>query len=190
MTVDRSEITEANILEDRTCARRGKLRSIGRSRPIQLRTCVRTPPGRAGSGQVRKIRRDGADRGGDRHLVVVQDDNQAVSPNSGVIQRFVSHARGQRAIPDNRDDIVIASAEIANDGHSERGRDRGRSVRGAEWIVFAFAAFGEAGQPTPRPQRVHSVATACQDLVRVGLVTHVPNETVLRGLENIMQGDS
>ena len=59
-------------------------------------------------------------------------------------------------------------------------------MRGAERIVFAFAALGEARKPATLPQRTDTVTTARDDLVRIGLVAHVPHQLVLRRVEHIM----
>lgn len=61
-------------------------------------------------------------------------------------------------------------------------------MRGAERVVGRFAAPRKAGDPVALPQPRHGLAPARQDLVRIGLVAHVPDEAVLRGIEDIMQG--
>ena len=59
---------------------------------------------------------------------------------------------------------------------------------GAERIVIAFGALGEAGQPAAGAQRADAVAAAGQDLVRIGLMADVPDQAVARGVEDVMQG--
>ncbi len=59
----------------------------------------------------------------------------------------------------------------------------------AERVVFAFRALGEAGQAAALAQRPDAVAAAGDDLVRIGLVAHVPDQAVARRVENIVQGD-
>ena len=62
-------------------------------------------------------------------------------------------------------------------------------MRSAERVVFAFGALGEAGQPALLAQRADAVAPAGQDLVRIGLVADVPDQTVVRRVEDIVQRD-
>ena len=62
-------------------------------------------------------------------------------------------------------------------------------MRGAERVVFALGALGEAGQAVAHPQRADAVAAAGEDLVRIGLVADVPDQAVLRGVEHVVQGD-
>jgi hypothetical protein len=60
-------------------------------------------------------------------------------------------------------------------------------MRGAEGVVFALGPLGEAGQAATLPQCPDAVAPAGQDLVRVGLMADVPDQTVVRCVENIME---
>ena len=62
-------------------------------------------------------------------------------------------------------------------------------MSGTEGVVFAFGAFGEARKPTALTQGADAVTTTCQNLVRIGLVAHVPDDLVVRCVEDVMQGD-
>ena len=53
----------------------------------------------------------------------------------------------------------------------------------AERVVGRFRALGEARQPFLLPDRAHALAASSQDLVRVALVRHVPDQLVARGVE-------
>ena len=52
-------------------------------------------------------------------------------------------------------------------------------MRGAERVVFALRALGETGEAAALSQGADAVAPAGQDLVRIGLVTDVPDQAVL-----------
>jgi hypothetical protein len=96
---------------------------------------------------------------------------------AGVVHRLIGHAGGHRAVADHGDDVVVASpAQVARDGHAEAGRDRGRGMGGAERVVFALGALGEAGEAAALAQRADAVAAAGEDLVRIGLVADVPDQ--------------
>ncbi len=60
---------------------------------------------------------------------------------------------------------------------------------GAEAIVFAFRAFGEAGQAAAGTYRPDPVAAAGENLVRVGLVADIPDQLVVRGIEDVVKRD-
>ena len=62
-------------------------------------------------------------------------------------------------------------------------------MRGAERVVFALGALGEAGQPAAHAQRADAVAPAGEDLVRIGLMADVPDEPVARRVEHVVQRD-
>ena len=83
--------------------------------------------------------------------------------------------------------LLFAAAQSRADRHAERGRDRGRGMRGAERIVFALGALGEAGKAAALAQRADAVAPAGQDLVRIGLMADVPDQAIARRVENIVQ---
>ena len=60
-------------------------------------------------------------------------------------------------------------------------------MRGAERVVFALGALGEAGQAAARAQGADAVAAAGQDLVRIGLVADVPDQPVAGRIEHVVQ---
>ena len=62
-------------------------------------------------------------------------------------------------------------------------------MRGAERVVFAFGALGEAGQAAALPQGADAVAPAGQYLVRIGLMAYIPDQTVARRVEHVVQRD-
>ncbi|MGY4607355.1 hypothetical protein ACVW16_005767 [Bradyrhizobium sp. USDA 4474] len=59
-------------------------------------------------------------------------------------------------------------------------------MRGAERIVVALGALGEAGQATAGAECADAVAPSGQDLVRVGLMADVPDQPVTRGIEDVV----
>ena len=56
-----------------------------------------------------------------------------------------------------------------------------------ERIVFAFGALGETIKAIGLPDLADAITAACQDLVRIGLMAHVPDQPVGRGVVDIMQ---
>src|SRR5260221_6247737 len=62
-------------------------------------------------------------------------------------------------------------------------------MRRAEWVIFALGALGEAGKSAALPQCSDAVAPFGEDLVRIGLMSHVPDQTVVGGVEDVMQRD-
>src|SRR6185295_7076749 len=69
------------------------------------------------------------------------------------------------------------------------GRDRRRGMRRAERVVLALGALGESGEPAAHAQGADAVAPPGEDLVRVGLMADVPDDAVVRRVEQVMQRD-
>ncbi len=139
--------------------------------------------------QFGKVAADGADRGADGHVVVVEDDQQVGVERAAVVEGFEGHAGAERAVADDGDDLSALAFELGGDGHAERGADRGAGVADAEGVVVALAALGKAGQAALLAHAVHALAPAGEDLVRVGLVADVPDDAIVRGVEDVMQAD-
>ena len=192
MAVDRADVIEAELLEQRAAgdvaarmldgAGDGAIERLRQVLRELLADVAQLQIG-AARGEPREIGRHGADRRRDRHVVVVEDDDQTLIVRAGVVHRLIGHAGGKRAVADHRDDVVLAAVEVARDRHAERGGDRGGGMRGAEGVVFAFGALGEAGQPSALAQRADAVAASGQDLVRIGLVADVPDQLVVGRIE-------
>ena len=163
----------------------GALAEIGR----QLLADVAQAEIGAPRGKPREIGAHRAGRRGDRHVVVVEDDDQPGVERAGIVHGLIGHAGRHGAVADDGDDIVPAALQIARHGHAEAGGDRGRGMRRAERIVFALAALGEAGQAAFLAKRADAVAAAGQDLVRIGLVADVPDQPIFRRVEDVVQGD-
>ena len=122
-----------------------------------------------------------------RAVVVVQDDEklQALLVDPRVVERLERHAAGKRPVADHGDvPAVFDSEKRVRHRHPESGRNRGRRVRSPEGVVLAFATLWKAGNPVVLTQRPHAVATSGEHFVGVGLVTHVPDDLVVRRVED------
>jgi hypothetical protein len=195
--VDRADVVEAELLEQGAAGGHAAgvfLGPLGHhlQRPRQVLGDVLAEPtgalvGPAGD-QPGEIGAEAADRRGDRHVVVVEDDDQLARGVGGVVHRLVGHAGAHRAVADHRDHRVVVAALIAGHGEAERRRDRGGGVGGAERVVFALGPLGEAGEAAALAQGADAAAPSGEDLVRVDLVADVPDEHVARGFEHMVQG--
>ena len=131
----------------------------------------------------------------DRHVVVVEDDQQIhVAHHARVVERLEGHAGTHRPVANHRHVAPAVGplilAQIARSHrHTQRRRNRGGRMGCAEGVVLALAAPRKAGQALVLAQRGHLVAPAGENLVRIGLVPHVPDQPVTRGVEHIVQRD-
>ena len=131
-----------------------------------------------------------AHRGRDGHIIVVENDRElALGRLDGVVHRLIGHAGAHCSVADHRHDAVGAALMVAGGAEAQSRGDGGRGVRGAEGVVFALRALGEAGQALALAQGADAVAAPGEDLVRIGLVAHVPDQNIVRSFINCVQGD-
>jgi len=62
-------------------------------------------------------------------------------------------------------------------------------MRGAERVIPALRALGEARKAAALTQGANAIATPGEDLMRIGLMPDVPDQTVARRVEHVVQGD-
>ena len=106
-----------------------------------------------------------------------------------MVQGFESLARRHRAVADHGDDAPLFAFVRGGERHAERGADRSARVADAERVVLAFEAARERREPALELDRLQPVAAAGQHLVRVGLVADVPDQAVVRRVEDVVQRD-
>ena len=124
---------------------------------------------------------------GDRHVVVVQDDQQIRRQRARVIQRLERHSRGESAVADDRHRPAVFPALRRRDRHAEGGADRGARVTDAEGVVLALAAGRKGREAAVLLDGVQQLAPAGEHLVRIRLVADVPHQPVVGRIENVMQ---
>jgi hypothetical protein len=98
------------------------------------------------------------------------------------------HAGGHSAVADDRDAVPLHALRAGSDRHAQRGRDRGRRMRGAEGVELAFAAPREAADAVILAQRRHAFPPSGKNLVCVGLVADVPHDAIVRRVVDAVQG--
>ena len=83
--------------------------------------------------------RQGTHRGGDRHVVVVEDNEQGgFGEMSGVVDRFQSHPTGKSTIADHGDALEVLTTIIPGHRHAQRCRNRRAGMASTEMIKVAF----------------------------------------------------
>ncbi len=142
-----------------------------------------------GRAQGRQVVGEPADGRGVGALVVVDDeDERAVLGLGDVVQRLPGHAAGQRTVTDHGDDVAVAPLQLVGLGDAVGpAEDRG-GVAVLDDVVLGLGLRGVAGQAALLLQP-GEVLPAGEQLVHVGLVARVPQDLVLRGLEDAVQGD-
>jgi hypothetical protein len=98
-------------------------------------------------------------------------------------------AGGHGAVPDHRHHAALDALPRGGEGHAQGGADGGAGVAHAEGIVGAFGALGKARGAVLLADPRQRISAPGEDLVAVALVAHVPHQSVIGGVEHIVQGD-
>jgi hypothetical protein len=106
-----------------------------------------------------------------------------------VVKRLVSDPAGEGGVTGDGDDVFPAARLIAGDGHAESRRERGAGVARAVAIVRAFGTQHEAVEASRRADRVEPILAAGQQLMHIGLVAYIKEETVVRSAKYAVQRD-
>src|SRR5687768_2768802 len=198
VSIDRTEVSEAKLLEEHAWSEK-RLHALfpflyeGRDAGALCRRCVQNSADGRTQAIVervalnrREILRHRADVRRDRHLVVVQHDDEVAPRCTGVVEALVRKPAGKRAITEYRDDLERFAVQIAAGRHSQSCRDRRGCVSGAERVELAFAALQKSGESVFLTQRLHAVISAGEKLVRISLVADVPDDLVSWRVEHRM----
>src|SRR3954452_12548745 len=105
-----------------------------------------------------------------------------------MIQGLESHATGDRAVANDCYDTAILATLRGRHGHAERGADRCRGMSDAKRVELALRASGKRSESAGLLDRVELLAAPGQNLVRIGLMAHVPHQPVVRRIEDVVQG--
>ena len=123
----------------------------------------------------------------DAHVIVVEDDQQIGVMHAAVVQRLEGHAGRHRTVADHGNGAAVLAFLLGRQGHAQGRRDAGGRVGRAESVVLALHALGKARQTTELAQRTHAITATGQDLVRIGLVAHIPDDAVIGRVEHRVQ---
>ena len=130
-----------------------------------------------------QVLRQRPDRRADRHLVVVEHDQQLALPMADVVEGLEREARQQRRVADDDRDPLERVAQVARRREALRDRQPGARVPAVEHVVRRLGAAREPADAVDLAQRVEPLEAPRQQLVRVGLVPGVPDDVVARRLE-------
>ena len=135
-----------------------------------------------------EIELEGADVGADGHLVVVEDHDQGRAQVPGLVHRLEGDAAGQRPVAEHADDVAVRhTGELGGLDEPQPVADGRRRVAGTDDVVRRLAAIGKAGDPPVLADGAERVTAAGEQLVGVALVTHVPDDLVVRALQHAVQ---
>jgi hypothetical protein len=132
---------------------------------------------------------EGPHVGVDAHVVVVEDHQEALGLQiARLVQPLEGEAGGHGAVSNDGDAGVVLVLEVAGLRHAEHRGDAGAGVAGTEVVVGALVPLQEAGETVVLAEGGEAPHAAGEDLVRIGLVAHVPDNAVLEKVEVVKQG--
>jgi len=142
-----------------------------------------------GGGNIGEIFLQGAYVGVDAHAIVIQDDEQVGIGDTGVVHAFEGQAGGHGAISDDGYGLAIHLPLIfSGHSHAKGGADGGGGMAYPKCIILTFRASWKSTQPIVLSVGTEIIPAACEDLVAIGLVSYVPYELVVGGIEDVVKG--
>ncbi len=129
-----------------------------------------------------QVLRERPDGRADRHLVVVEHDEQLRLALADVVEGLEREAAHHRGVPDDDRDPLQAVADVARLGEPFGDRQPGPGMAAVEDVVGRLRATREAADAVELAKRPEPLESAGQELVRVGLVAGVPDDLVARRL--------
>jgi len=122
----------------------------------------------------------------DGHLIVIED-HQHIGPFvPRVSQGLEGHAAGDGAVAYHGDNFARYALLPGGQRHAHRGGDAGGGVADAKGVVLALGALGESRQPAGLSHAMHLLHAAGEDFMGIGLVAHVPYDTVKGGVVDMV----
>ena len=203
MTVNRSEIADAQILEE-TSRLHGVFRSVldlqeqftktrtqnarqARHQAIQVRTHLVVNRVRNHAVQVLA---EPAHVWRNAHPVIVQDDGHVLLGGAHIVERFVRHTARHGTIANDSNHVIVTVETVTRNSKAKSRRNRSRSMPGTEAVIDALVPFEEAGNTALLAQSIETVVAAGQQFVHVRLVPHVPDNLVVGRIEHIVKRKS
>jgi hypothetical protein len=136
-----------------------------------------------------EVLRQRADRRADRHLVVVENDEQLRLALADVVQRLQAQATRDGGVADDDGNPLHAVAQVTRGREALADRQAGPGVTAVEDVVLGFAASREAADPAELAKRAKSLEPSGEQLVGIRLMAGVPDDPVARRLEEPVERD-
>ena len=107
---------------------------------------------------------------------------------SGQVQAFEGLARGQGAVTDDGQHMLLAAGQVTGHGHAKGRGDGCGGMPHPKAVIRALTAARKARKASQGTQGVELGGASGQQLVGVGLMSHVPDDLVLLHIEGMQQG--
>ena len=124
-----------------------------------------------------------------RHIVVVEDDEHIVGRRRHVVEPLKGQTAAHGSVADDSHDMAVAMPALTRrHSHTQSGGDAVGSMAAGEGIIFTLQRCREGTDAAKLAVGAEAVAAAGENLMAIGLVTHIPDDTVVGSVEDIVQG--
>ena len=106
---------------------------------------------------------------------------------TGVVDRLQCHPAGQGSIPDHSDALEILTTVVSGKGHAQGRGNRCTGVPSTEVVEGTFATFEITGDTILLSEGVEVVEATGDQLVRVGLVAHIPDDPISVEIQGLIK---
>jgi len=124
-----------------------------------------------------------------RHLVIVEDYQHIRTYMTSMGQRFKCHPAGDGTITDNGYSLALYALLLGSKRHAQGSGYTGGRVAHAKGVIGTLVPFWKSRKATGSAQIVHFLHASGQNLVWVALVAYVPDQSVFRGIVEIVKGN-
>ncbi len=131
-----------------------------------------------------------ADPRADRHLVVVEHDDQVLLQAAGVVQSLQHDAGTEGPVADDRDAVplFLGPQQVVRATHAQDATRGAAGVARKEKVVFAFRRVGIPHQSATDADRLEILVASGNQLVRIDLMAGVPDQAIAAEVEGGVQG--
>lgn len=125
---------------------------------------------------------------GNRHLIVVEQDDEIGAQFGRIVEPLESLAAAERAVAQHGNDVLGAAQQVAPLGQAAGKADGRRRVAYHKVVVLALGRLRIARHGVEGGGVGEGVAAAGEHLVDVALVRHVEDDAVGGRIEDVVQG--
>ena len=123
-----------------------------------------------------------------RHVIVVEHDNQVIRIGRGIVDALKGQSAADAGVTDDGNHLAAGvMLQLGGNRHSQRCRDGIRGMACSERVILALGGIGKTAQAVQLAVVVKLVATTGQYLVGIGLMAHVPHQAVVGRVEHVVQ---
>ena len=126
----------------------------------------------------------------DTHIVVIEHDEQIIRHRRSIVQPLESQAPTHTAITDDRHDMTLLSLPLSRHRHTQSHRNRHRSMSARSRVIHTLLRRGKRLDAPQMAIRMKRLTPARENLMHIRLMPHVPHDTILRRIKDIMQSHS